>query len=548
MYSMIIADDDVATCERIRNFLIKNFEELDNIWIATNGLEAFSLYEQHHPNIVLTDIAMPLCDGLELTEKLHQSGYTPKIVIISAHRNFNYAQNALRLGVEDYLSKPILPAKLKELISKLIDSLSKNKQFLLNINNLMDKHQKNLPVLRERFFYSLINECFEEERIMERARMVDIDLNGAAYTTAVIRVEAGAVINTKHNFVDILSDYIAEVSDILFPNDIKIFNIVINSTDIVLIAVYSDSNLTAFFRIMNTVLSKMVQSIGKYSFSIYAALGKQYHSVIGIRDSYKEAMKALNCGQQANHIGKIINYEETLPSQKIEFKVNNALETNLLQSVKYKNYDQYVKLIDQLVDKMMPYRSTKFNHIKTYLLELSVIIFWELQKCTDLNTGFEVNFNSLLQSEAFEQSIDWFKDYISRVIEIYKNQNEEKGNALVNKGKHIIQSNLHNPDFSIDDVASELYISSNYFRQIFKQQTNESFVEYLTRMRMQKAISLLINSEAKIQDIAELTGFSNQRYFSVCFKNHYGYTPSEVRKNFLNDLDLPNIDDKQIIK
>lgn len=159
-----------------------------------------------------------------------------------------------------------------------------------------------------------------------------------------------------------------------------------------------------------------------------------------------------------------------------------------------------------------------------------------------------MNFNSLLQSEAFEQSIDWFKDYISRVIEIYKNQNEEKGNALVNKGKHIIQSNLHNPDFSIDDVASELYISSNYFRQIFKQQTNESFVEYLTRMRMQKAISLLINSEAKIQDIAELTGFSNQRYFSVCFKNHYGYTPSEVRKNFLNDLDLPNIDDKQIIK
>ena len=88
-----------------------------------------------------------------------------------------------------------------------------------------------------------------------------------------------------------------------------------------MIAVYSDSNLTAFFRIMNTVLSKMVQSIGKYSFSIYAALGKQYHSVIGIRDSYKEAMKALNCGQQANHIGKIINYEETLPSQKLNLRL-----------------------------------------------------------------------------------------------------------------------------------------------------------------------------------------------------------------------------------
>lgn len=531
-YSMIIADDDSLTCEMIRKYLLHTFPELDHIWIARDGTEAFSLYEQYYPDIILTDIAMPKCDGLELTEKLHQSGYTPKIIIISAHKNFAYAQNAVRLGVEDYISKPILPVQLKEIISKVIDSLNTSKQFLTNINDLLNKHKTNLPVLRERFFNSLINEHFDEKNIMERARLVDIDLKGTAYTAAVLLIQAGASPEIKHTFANSFSNYLAKISDVLFPNEIKVFDIVIHSTDIVLIAVASNSDLILFFRNMNTVLNKLVRSIKKSTgFTVYAALGKQYNSVIGIRDSYREAMKILDSIDVRQIEPGVINYEEISPVKQLEFKVDDALEMNLLQGVKFKNYDQYVTMIGTLADQLLQYRESNFKYIKTYLLELSVIMFRELQKCDDSHTELNIDFYSLLQSETFEKCIDWFKNFVSLIIERYKNLNEEKGNALVNKAKRIIQSSLHKSDFSIDDVSSELYISSNYLRQIFKQQTGESFVEYLTRIRMQKAMSLLMNGNDKIQDIAEKTGFSNQRYFSVCFKNHFGLTPSEVRKN-----------------
>jgi len=140
-----------------------------------------------------------------------------------------------------------------------------------------------------------------------------------------------------------------------------------------------------------------------------------------------------------------------------------------------------------------------------------------------------IDFSVVLNCEKINDCFQWFRNFLNVVVDSYKKVNEEKGNSLLNKARHIILDNFSNCDFNIDDVASQLFISSSYLRQIFKKQSNESFVEYLTRIRMENALELLQRSNLRIQEIAEQSGFANQRYFSVCFKKHYGKTPSECR-------------------
>lgn len=526
-YSLLIADDDEITREGIRKYLLKSFPLLESIRTAKDGQEAFALFEEHQPDIVLTDIAMPRCDGLELVEHLHQNGYYPKVVILSAHENFSYAQNAVRLGVGDYLIKPVMPAQIREILQKLLDELEQHSTFLNNISDMMNKYQENLPVLRERFFHSILHEDFSENQILEKARLVDLDLSGSAYTTAVLRMTSPVLEHAS--LAEKFANFLSTVIDAMFPPEIKVHYTMANSSDAVLVIISGDGDTRKLFRTVNTSLNRLLSSAKKYTnLCVSGALGRQYKSAGDIRKSYQEAMNALT-SENGKATGSIRNYEDISPGRDLYFRMDGELENSLLQSVKYQSYARCLELIDQMGEQAENCRGMKFEYIKTYFLKVTVLILRDLQNYNDGRVDFNVDFNCLLSTANLEACLVWFKLFVNNVVESYQRLNREKGSSLVNRAKHIINDNIANSDFNIDEVASVLYISSNYLRQIFRQQTDESFVEYLTRIRMEKAMDLLKNSNMKIQDIADSTGFSNQRYFAVCFKKHFGKTPTEFR-------------------
>lgn len=528
-YTMLIADDDEITRESIRRFLLKSFpDRLQSIWTAKDGQEAFELFEEHHTDLVLTDIAMPRCDGLELVEHLHQSGYNPKVVIISAHENFSYAQNAVRLGVGEYLLKPILPAKIREITGNLLDDLDQHGMFLNNITKMMNMYQENLPVLRERFFNTIIQEDLDERRILEKAKLVDIDLRGLSYTVAALKVESPGAAPEQALAAEKFANFLATVIEALFPPDIHVYYIMVTSVSAALIIISDKEDSPALFRTVNTCLNRLLKSAMKYTdLLVTGAVGRQYTNVLGIRISYREALNAL-ISVNSRESGIIRNYEDIAPGRVSALRMDGDLENHLLQGVKYQPYSQCVEYIDQMVQNVAEYQYQYFYNIQTYFLKLTVLLWRELQ-----NSGgqdeFRINFSELLGTADLESCITWFKRFTRDIVDSYQRLNAEKGNSLINRAKHIINDNIGNSDFSIDEVAAALYISSNYLRQIFREQSEESFVEYLTRIRMEKAMELLKNPGIKIQDIAETTGFSNQRYFAVCFKKHFGRTPTECR-------------------
>lgn len=526
-YSLLIADDDEITREGIRKFVLKQFASIDTVWTAKDGIEALELFETNHPDIVFTDIAMPRCDGLELVETLHQNGYSPKVVIISAHENFSYARNAVRLGVGDYLIKPILPAQIKEITTKLLSEISQHDIFMKNINEMMSKYQENLPVLRERFFHSVIHEEFSEKWILEKARSVDLDLSGQSYTVAVLKVSSPTLQYLR--IADKFTKFLPTVIDSVFPAELRVHYLMIGSLEAALIIISDDPDTRALFRTTNVSLNKFLASAKKHTgLMVSGALGRQYNSAEKISKSYQEAMNTLLSDEPA---ASIRNYEDISQRCRVDFQMNSDLENNLLQSVKYQPYSRCLELIERMAEHAAGYPNVKFEYIRTYFLKLTVLILREIQAVGGDKIDLTVNFNGLLTTETMQSCLIWFKLFINNVVDCYQTMNKEKGNSLVNRAKHIINDHISDSNFNIDDVAFVLYISSNYLRQIFSQQSGESFVEYLTRIRMERAMELLKNSNIKIQDIAEKTGFSNQRYFSVCFKKHFGKTPTEFREN-----------------
>ena len=124
-------------------------------------------------------------------------------------------------------------------------------------------------------------------------------------------------------------------------------------------------------------------------------------------------------------------------------------------------------------------------------------------------------------------------EYIKKCSAQFAQSNDDNSDKIIRNARFIIEENIGNEDFDLDILAGRLHFSSNYVRQLFKAKTGENFSDYLFRRRMEFAETLLRNPTYKIQDIAEKTGYSNQRYFARCFKKYYNSTPTEYREKYI---------------
>lgn len=529
MYNLMIVDDEEIARKGIARYLMKSFSNINNIFTAKDGNEAFSLYEAEKPDIIYTDIVMPRCDGLELVEKLHQNGYKPKVVIISAHENFDYAQNAIRLGVKDYILKPVSPEEIKEITKNLLKELNEQNSFLRNIDNLMNKRQKTLPDLRKNFLFSFMHRSWNETKILEEARLVEMDLTGSIYMSAILRISGDVVPKSMDGAVSSLCHFCQTAAGVLSSAHIRVYAIPFNDTDVVLLAITSEKESSQLFGEVNTFLNRMITSAEKFlGFSVIASFGGCYNYMEDLLKSYWEAAQVLNSTETMPQ-RSIYSYEDVPEKTNASVIVDPNLESKLLHAVKYQTYQNCLIIAEEIIEKINAHALLDCTPIMVYFLKLTAIMLRELQISGQGEGFFELDCKTILAAENPENCFMWFKNFLRHLVAAYEWLNSSKGNSIVTRAKHIMRDNMSDNTLSIDDVASKLYVSSNYLRYLFTQQSSESFVEYLTRIRMEYSIELLHNSNLKVQDIARQTGYSNQRYFSVCFKKYYGKTPSEIR-------------------
>lgn len=536
LYRIMIVDDE----EEIRLGIIKKINWEANGFIvvadAENGQEALEKAEKYQPDVIMTDIKMPFMDGLELGKKLVELMPSTKIIVFSGCDDFEYAHRAIKINVVEYVLKPINSIELIEVLKRLKLQLDKEYEDKRNLETLYKHYVESLPVIREQFLVGVLEGRISDSQWNEQAENLGIDFKYDYLSVALLRADG---ILALENEID---NQAIQKEPTLVPISIK--KIV-------------DENMDKYSKFISLIYSDMVVIIGNFSnkedilsfikgineickiyerimnLTISAGIGYTYTNPSNIRFSYRSAQSALDY-RFILGTGKAIYIDDVEPDNSIQLQLDELEERSMLNAIKISSEEEITIAIENLFKKfkdlLLP-----FNQYRIYLMEIMTSILKLVQTYNlDVEEIFGENFNCYGYLEAFDSINEVQKWITCKAIKINDYIKKERINSsmlLVEKAKQYIKENYMNYDVSVEILCSKLHVSPTYFSTIFKKETGESFVNYLTTIRLEEAVKLLNTTDDKTYIIAEKVGYPEANYFSYVFKKKFGVSPSKYRKN-----------------
>ena len=526
LYKIIIVDDE----EEIRLGVIKkiNWEEhgFTVVGDAENGQEALEMAEKLHPDVIMTDIKMPFMDGLELGKRIVDLMPSTKIIIFSGSDDLEYAHQAIKMNVAEYVLKPINSIELIEVLKRLREKLDKEYDDKRNIEKLQKHFLESIPVIREQFLIGALEGRITKDQWKENEKKLGLDFISNYICVAVINIDglsmdqdSGLVSISIKNMVDeTMGNYCNFIS---FPYLDKI---------VVLSSFYEKDNITNVIKGLDTVC-KFFECV--FGSTISVGLGRILDDISDIRVSYNTAQSALNYRLILGN-GKTIYIDDVEPDNSVQLQFDDQDEIKFLNSIKLSNEEDIKEVVENIFVKIQD-SFVPLEKYRIYLMEVLTAMLKLTQSYSiEISSIFGENFNLYMYLEQFssiEEIKDWFKEKSLYLNEIIKKERVNSSKILVEKAKEYIKNNYSDCEMSVEKLCSNLHVSPTYFSTIFKKETDMSFVNYLTNIRLEEAVKLLNTTDDKTYIIATKVGYQEANYFSYVFKKKFGISPSRYRKN-----------------
>jgi two-component system response regulator YesN len=534
LYKILLVDDE----EEIRKGIIKKikWEELGFCVVgeAENGMEALDIIDKTLPDIVFTDIKMPFMDGIKLAENIKYRFPTIKVIILSGFDDFEYAQEAIKLGVMRYILKPINSIEMNEILKELKELLDEEILSISNIEKLKVNYQKSLPFLKERFLNHWIAEYVTDEMIAENISSFDLDLLSQNLVVAVIRpdelIKETADSNLAKNKALLKIAIFNICEEIIELKKLGIAFMKIN--EVVLIIPIEDGESPKTNEMIFLGLDQIRATVQKYlNTTVTIGVGTGCTAKSMLYKSYSDAVAALDYTVIVGN-NKIIYIEDIEPAHSFEVSFTESDERTLLAAIKVGNADQIEESISTLVSKIEGV-TLALKDYQLYIVDIiSSILKLKRTMALDLSTLFskEDNFLAIINHFKTKEEIkEWLYTIciaLSKEISLKRNTNK---NELIERAKEYIEQNYFDEELSAEKLCNYLHISTNYFSALFKKETKFTFTSYLTLIRIDKAKELLRTTELKTFDIGNKVGYSEGHYFSYVFKKITGISPTEYR-------------------
>lgn len=530
MYKVLIADDEISVRKLLEKSLRTSGLPIEIVAAAGDGKEAYESSLAHRPDIIVTDIAMPSMNGLELIRSLQEHGITSKNIIISGYDEFDYARTAIALGVTDYLLKPFMPQELFSVFEKIIRELDNQNTLSRNLHMLLKQADQNKLLSRSQALRSLLNGQAPTEDLL-----FQLDFPRETEHTcylACIFVLWGTAWNFQQP--EHLAEFLKIVQSGYFSQLIRFHAINLEPNKLALCFRADMSDTQRFQDEVIRGIEKLSHSmIQYYDISPYCSLGRICHTIGQIKTSYDDALAAwketLNPEQRIYLFGE--KPKVSLPKTEASEEIKSC-KLCIRGAVLNGNLPEAAALLQQLMQLYATISQKGTDYIFVSAGELVYGIADDMEK----------NGYGRISSDAFPLSNQQIPALSLLEIQKHLESYLQKCCQLVSQGltlnnsaasvhliKTYIEEHLEDHTLSIESVAEMVHFSVSYVRQLFKENTGENFNEYLIRKRMEKAGLLLQNTSMKIQDISQQCGYENQRYFASSFKKFYGCTPTEFK-------------------
>lgn len=543
MYKLLIVDDE----EEVRNGLINKMDwskyNLELMGGAQNGREALDLIEENIPDIIITDISMPIMNGLELSEYVRLNYPTVKIVILTGFDDFNYAQQAIKFSVEDYILKPVLPKDIDSLLLKLKNKLDCEMEQKENITKLREHFNESLPIIRDKYISMIVEGSIDEKEIAARIPFFNINLHGECF------IIAAAEIDNKSRDNKIFFEHDTEIMRYAVVNIAKeiiekhaIGEAIFHGSK--LIVIFSLNNSLSgddfksgyVFRKVYSVLEEIRQSVEKYlKLIVTIGIGNFCDSIHRLKDSYKSALSALEYKLVVGE-SRIIYIQDLEPKRKDIIAFDDQTEHQLISAIKFGTEKDVDEVIEQIF-KVLIQSKASFQDYQLYFIELVAAVS---KLCRDFEgdtsgiLGISTNlYTDILGFRSFNDVKSWIKGVCIKLMNYIFNSRQRTTQMFFEQAMDYVNRNYSDEGLSIQKVADYLHISQSYLSMIFKKETGDTFLKYLVNVRLNAAIELLKGSY-KTTEIAERIGYPDISYFSYFFKKNYGMSPREYRNKYVS--------------
>ena len=543
MLKIFLAEDEVVVRETIKRMI--PWEELgfELVGEAADGEMALPLLIRQQPDLLITDIKMPFMDGLTLARLAKKEIPGLKVVILSGYDDFNYAKQAIGIGVEDYLLKPITKNALIERLSEIrsrYEHEKTQKEYYEKFQREMQAYEKNSS---RDFFEALVGGSMDMMEVYKRAEKLGLDIVAEAYNVLIFTMNCDEDFSGQRDeyssweaeSLELLENFFAgHSSAMLFRSNIFSYGVLLKGQREAI-----EENTRACVDEIRKILSRQdgrrewFLAVGQ-SVERLSQIQKSYHTAsraFSQRYLYDENILYYDEMETMEHPGGQAETEDNAYLQKVDVNaLNPAILQKFLSNGLQEETENFVKDYFYAIGQE-PMESLVFRNYVILNVRFSVISFIKGLGC-DTNEMESADTEEVLAESGknMESAIAYAKKMISQAIEIRDQNSGNKIRSILKTAVDFIDSHYMDEEISLNTVANVANVSSNHFSALFSQNMGQTFIEYLTTLRMNKAKELLRCTGMRSSEIAGEIGYKDAHYFSYLFKKTQGMTPSDYRK------------------
>ena len=543
MLKTFLVEDEVVIREMIKKMIPWEQYGFELAGEAADGEMALPLILKSKPDLLITDIKMPFMDGLTLCRLVKKELPDIRIVILSGYDDFNYAKQAISIGVEDYLLKPITKNAFIERLEEIHNRYEHEKtqrEYYEKFRLEMQEYEKNAS---RDFFETLVRADSDLAELYRRADKLNLDIVAEAYNILIFTPDTS---EGNYNSYEECSDWEAEVQDkintyflnhpvaILFRHQVFSYAILVKGQKDTI-----EKNTEECVKAIQDIMDQTERRT-----DWFIAVGKSADRLSMLGHSYRTAVRANSF--RYLYDGHILDYQ-SLEAQKenpsdsrredsVQLRnvninaLNPAILQKFLSSGLAEEVDDFIRDYFNAIGQE-PMGSLVFRNYVVLNVRFSVLSFLKKLGCDDSEISGQEMENIMGETgKTIEAAVAYCGKILKKAIALRDENAGDQNRSVLKLAVDFIDHNYMDEEISLNKAAHVANVSANHFSALFSQNMGQTFTEYLTDLRMSKAKELLRCTAMRSSEIAGEVGYKDAHYFSYLFKKTQGMTPSEYRK------------------
>lgn len=536
MYKLMIADDEFLSRYVLRALISKNFNNIKIVCEVENGRQAIELNRKLQPDLIIMDIKMPGINGIDASMEILRENINSYILILTAYNNFEYVKQALDIGVKGYILKPVNEQEVVEKINKVLGQIDE-KSNNCDLAEFIDAKLRAIkPYMENELVTTFMNGNYDIVKAENYIAFLQEEIKAGYF----MLISPGRINNREVN-ESVSNRVIIEKTATIVKRNLPLYKKYFfgkpQGNSIVVFIPVNEKFVHKEIVNESVIIAQDILRKLKVAVDVNASIGigNVYTDIRNFRKSYNEAGLALRKASEPNSVIHFSSYCIELNSETFhEYPLD--LESKLIDEIKAGNINNAKNLADEIITDLIG-NIYNMDILKGYAEELMFVL-----KRTVFKMGIQLE-NSLSMgmllelvelTSVYEIEV-WCKKNVDYIIEQVE-KCPSKNSDIISKVLEYINRNF-NKDITLESVANEVGLSSQYLSKIFKEKCGINFIDYITTKRLEFAENLLKNGVMNIKQVSKMSGYEDSNYFCRIFKKSTGLSPRQFRSSvILNNL------------